>query len=211
VGSTSSDSIGDNQNTAIATISKEQRQLLLRVARQQARTFLTGRAAANQSDETAVQRVQGRFGGAFVTLYNQNRLRGCVGSFTPTSDIVTTVKSVTRSSLRDSRFETCPVTADELPQLTIEISLLTDPQPTDHPASLVLGVDGILVRRGNKSGCFLPKVASDRNWSVAEFLSNCCTMKAGLPADAWKQKGAQVYLFRADVFNDRDAPKTQTR
>jgi uncharacterized protein (TIGR00296 family) len=99
-----------------------------------------------------------------------------------------------------------PVTSVELPALTIEISLLTSPQPTDDPASLVPGVHGIVIVCGSRSGCLLPKVAIDRNWTAEEFLANCCTMKAGLAADAWQREDAVVSLFRATVFSDRDHP-----
>ena len=56
--------------------------------------------------------------------------------------------------------------------------------------------------------CFLPEVATDMNWSVEQFLDYCCTHKAGLPWDAWKKKGVEVYLFSAEVFG---APWDQIR
>ncbi len=69
---------------------------------------------------------------------------------------------------------------------------------------MVPGEHGIIVRRGDRSGCFLPKVAGERGWSAEETLSNCCTMKAGLAADAWREPGTEVCLFTADAFDEGD-------
>jgi len=63
-----------------------------------------------------------------------------------------------------------------------------------------LGTDGIYIKRGHASGCFLPQVATETGWSKEEFLSYCCSHKAGLAPDAWKGPETEVYLFTADVF-----------
>lgn len=182
-----------------ATLTSEQRDALLRFARVCARTAL--RAGDAPHDRPV---IQGRFGGAFVTFWNGKTLRGCIGRFGSTTDIVETVAGVTRGSLTDPRFSRNPITAAELDRLTIEVSLLTDPVRTDDPPSLVPGTHGILICSGRQSGCFLPKVASDRGWSAEEFLSNCCTMKAGLDADAWRKPETEVLLFTAEVFSDTE-------
>ncbi len=175
----------------------ENQRALLAFARSTARRILTGL-------DTPVARpsIDGRYGGAFVTFWRGKRLRGCVGTLAPTSDIVTTIEEVTANSLKDSRFQSAPVDAAELKSLTIEISLLSDPTPTNSPLSLTPGVHGIVVRLGNKSGCFLPQVASERGWSAETFLRQCCTTKAGLEQDAWKLPDAEALLFTAEVFDD---------
>lgn len=139
-------------------------------------------------------------GGAFVTLWNGTRLRGCVGQFADTSDIAGTIAKVTRQSLADSRFRENPVTLSELDDIRFELSILSGLEATSQPLSLIPGTHGIVVRQGDKSGCFLPQVAEERQWGAAEFLANCCTMKAGLPADAWQEEGASVSLFTVQVI-----------
>jgi len=178
--------------------SPQQRRQLLLVARETSERFLS--AAKREAPESPS--IEGRFGGAFVTFWNAKALRGCVGTFAPTTDINATIQEVTKASLKDPRFAVDPITAAELKDLEIEISILSDPEPTDDPASLVPGRHGIVVRRGMQSGCFLPKVATERNWSAEEFLSNCCTMKAGLAADAWREPDTEVLLFEAEVFSE---------
>jgi uncharacterized protein (TIGR00296 family) len=104
------------------------------------------------------------------------------------------------SATGDPRFLDNPITEDELNELDIEISVLSPLQKTDDPLSLSLETDGIYIKRGSASGCFLPQVATETGWNKEEFLSYCCAHKAGLPADAWKDPKTDVYLFTADVF-----------
>lgn len=182
--------------------SPEIRRELLRLARETAKREL-GAAAGEPLPRP---KVEGTFGGAFVTFWAGGRLRGCVGRFGTTTDIARLIESVTRSSLGDRRFATDPITAAELPSLNIEISILSDTEVTGDPLSLVPGRHGIVVQRGGRSGCFLPKVATQRGWTAAEFLSNCCSMKAGLAPDAWREPGTEVLLFTAEVFAESDDP-----
>ncbi|MBA7695770.1 hypothetical protein ES703_104405 [subsurface metagenome] len=104
------------------------------------------------------------------------------------------------SATGDPRFFANPVTAEELDQLDIEISVLSPLKKTDDPLSLRLGTDGIYIKKGGFSGCFLPQVATETGWSKEEFLSYCCAHKAGLAPDAWKDKNTEVYLFTAEIF-----------
>jgi len=141
--------------------------------------------------------------GAFVTLHNRGRLRGCIGRFADGVDVAGTVREMAAAALGDSRFIGEPVTADELPELDIEISVLSPMKRVADPLSLELGMHGILIRRGARSGCFLPQVAAEQRWTKEQFLSYCCAHKAGLAPDAWKDPTTEVYLYTADVFGEK--------
>ncbi|MBN1126402.1 MAG: AmmeMemoRadiSam system protein A [Sedimentisphaerales bacterium] len=139
--------------------------------------------------------------GCFVTLKNHGRLRGCIGQFTANKPLIDMVNEMgVSSATRDPRFVSNPITSKELDQLTIEISVLSPLQRTDDPLSLQLGVDGIYIVRGFQSGCFLPQVATETGWNKEEFLSYCCSHKALLPGDAWKDPATEVYLFTVEAF-----------
>ena len=183
---------------AAARLGSAERKALLTVARASARRALDPSAP----DSTPRVEIPGRFGGVFVTIWNGSNLRGCIGTFQPTADLGATVIDVTRSALGDPRFVSDPVMLDELPELTFEVSVLSDLERTNDPLSLVPGTHGVLIRRGQQSGCFLPKVATDRGWNIEEFLSNCCTMKAKLPADAWRDADTEVSPFTVESFGD---------
>ena len=179
--------------------SAEQRRLLLIAAT----TAIRRELGLTVGDASAAGSIQGTFGGAFVTLWRGKTLRGCVGNLTATEDIVQAVRSAARAAIKDSRFAAAPVTAEELPAITTEVSVLSALERTGDPGSLTPGVHGIVVRKGSRSGCFLPKVASDRGWTAEEFLDNCCEQKAGLAPDAWRAADVEVWLFTADVFDDQ--------
>jgi len=94
-------------------------------------------------------------------------------------------------------------TPDELPGLRIEISALTEPvalAPT-VPERILIGRDGLLVRRGGASGLLLPQVATEYHWEPEAFLAATCR-KAGLPPHAWREPGTEVLAFQADVFGE---------
>ena len=139
--------------------------------------------------------------GCFVTLKNHDQLRGCIGQFTSEVPLIELVVDMAKASATgDPRFLGDPITTDELSQLDIEISVLSPLQQTNEPLNLRLGVDGIYIKKGFASGCFLPQVATEAGWSKEEFLSYCCAHKAGLAPDAWQDAETEVYLFTADVF-----------
>ncbi len=142
--------------------------------------------------------------GCFVTLKNSEKLRGCIGQFISDIPLYSLVQQMAvASSTADPRFANDPITISELDSLNVEISVLSPLQRTTDPLTLRLGIDGIYIKKGYTSGCFLPQVATETGWTKQEFLSYCCSHKAGLPPDAWQDPETEVYLFTADVF-DKD-------
>ncbi len=178
-----------------------QKHTLLKVARDTVRAVVCGTPRPEASfDDPALNAPCG----CFVTLKTHGRLRGCIGQFISDRPLAEMVAEMAEASaVKDPRFSGQRITARELNDLEIEISVLSPLKRTDDPLSLRLGVDGIYIKRGYASGCFLPQVATETGWTREEFLSHCCTHKAGLPADAWQDPRTEVYLFTADVF---DAP-----
>ena len=138
--------------------------------------------------------------GCFVTLTNAGRLRGCIGTFQPHAPLAEMIVEMARAATRDPRFTSNPIASAELPELSIEVSVLSPLRETDEPAELTVGVHGIYIVSGARAGCFLPEVATDLGWNAQEFLTHCCKGKAGLAGDAWKNPDTQVYLFTSEKF-----------
>ena len=176
----------------------QQQTLLLSVARDAVRAAVQRRAyTAPETDDPALNAPCG----CFVTLKNRERLRGCIGQFTSEKPLIELVAQMaTASATSDPRFLSSPITPRELEHLDVEISVLSPLTKADDPTALRLGVDGVYIRRGCSSGCFLPQVATETGWTVEQFLSHCCAHKAGLPSDAWKDPKTEVYLFTAEIF-----------
>jgi AmmeMemoRadiSam system protein A len=128
-------------------------------------------------------------GACFVTLTRQNRLRGCIGSVRARRPLGDDVRANARAAaLSDPRFP--PLTAAELPETRIEVSLLSPPAPLyaaseeEALAALRPGIDGIILEVGEEShATFLPQVW-DNLPSPREFLAHL-KHKAGLPVDFW--------------------------
>ena len=142
-----------------------------------------------------------RAAGVFVTLKQRGTLRGCLGTFACGPDLGAAVaRCAVDSATQDPRF--VAVTPAEAPGLSIEISVLGPLEPIDPhaPDAVVIGRHGLVVEQQDRRGLLLPQVASERGWTVDEFLRQT-SIKAGLPPDAWR-RGATVSRFTADVFGD---------
>ena len=138
--------------------------------------------------------------GCFVTLKTNGLLRGCIGCFVSDKPLYKTLVQNARASLlEDPRFIGRRITLKELPEVDIDISVLTPLKPCDEPESIRLGVDGIYILSSFGNGCFLPQVATETGWSVEEFWGNCCVQKAGLSYDAWRGSGVELYTFEAVI------------
>ena len=138
-------------------------------------------------------------GGAFVTLTKRGRLRGCIGHFGEDFPVYETVAHMARSAaFNDSRF--APLASVEVPQVEIEISVLSPLKRIGSAGELKLGRDGIYMVKGGKSGTFLPQVAMETGWSKEEFLGHCARDKAGIGWDGWKT--AELYTYQAVVFKE---------
>jgi len=181
-------------------LSDSDKKTLLRIARETVRAALTGTPLPIVTADSPglIEPC-----GAFVTLKNAGRLRGCIGTFTSRGPLYRTVQQMAVAATRDPRFLTNPVTAGELERIDIEISALSPLEKTTDPlAEIELGRHGIWIDGPYGSGCFLPQVATETGWTKEEFLSNCAAHKAGMPPDAWKDPNVTVYRFEADVFGE---------
>ena len=141
------------------------------------------------------------FGGVFVTLKKLGRLRGCMGSLDATPPLSDAVRHAARvAALSDPRFP--PVTLAELPDVSVEVSILSEPWPMKTIDDLQIGTHGIIVRRGLQRGLFLPQVAREHQLDKHTFLSRCCAEKASLAPDAWQNPDTEVLLFTAEIFSE---------
>ena len=183
-------------------LSDDDRRTLLRLARETMKAALGG---GSRPAEAAASPALQQPCGCFVTLHNAGRLRGCIGTFAARGPLHATVVQMATAALRDPRFVGNPVMAAELPQIDIEISVLSPLERTKDPmAEVELGRHGIWIEGPYGSGCFLPQVATETGWSKEEFFGQCCAHKAGLPPDAWKWPETTVYRFEAEVFGEKE-------
>lgn len=182
----------------MTTTSASDRAQLLRMARDAITANLRGDHAPTRPAEMGPISASG----LFVTLRKHGRLRGCIGTFDAGPDFFESLCSIAVSAAHDPRFTHSPLSATELGDVDIEISLLSPLRRLDHPLDFELGTHGVYVRMGRRAGCFLPDVATERAWSREEFLSECCAQKAGLSPDAWRDPAAELFVFTVEKFGD---------
>ncbi len=151
------------------------------------------------SDNPALQSE----GGCFVTYKTGAMLRGCIGCFEAPAPLYATIAEYARASaLNDPRFAGSRLSPEELDTAHIEVSVLSPREGIDDPLSIELGVHGIHIQSGGRSGCFLPQVAIDHGMTKEQFLSECCAGKAGLAPDAWRDPETNVLVFTAEIVSE---------
>jgi MEMO1 family protein len=136
--------------------------------------------------------------GAFVTIHKRGQLRGCIGYIEGRGPLHKTIEEMAEAAaFRDPRFT--PVKEKELPELELEISVLTPLKKIKDVTEIQVGKHGIYIKKGWYAGLLLPQVATEYGWDRQTFLEHTC-QKAGLPSNAWKEKDTEIYIFSADIF-----------
>ena len=177
-------------------LSDEEKKILKEIAFTSIKDSLAGKPVAQPILNSQYPVLNSKCG-AFVSLHKQGRLRGCIGHFgedVPLHEIV--AEMARAAAFEDPRF--MPVTKDELEDIDIEISVLTPMRRIQSLDEFELHRHGIYIRRGYRSGTFLPQVADEVNWTKEEFVSHCAQDKAGIGWDGWRD--AELYVYEAIVF-----------
>jgi hypothetical protein len=193
--------LGQSQSPddGIGVLGPGEKKELLKIARQSIEGFVTtGQAPDFAIKDTRLNQMEG----AFVTITKHGALRGCVGNIIGQEPLYKTVRDMAvAAASQDPRFS--PLTAAELKDISLEISVLSKPRRVQDASEIQLGRNGVIVRQGDHQGVFLPQVADETGWSKEEFLAQLCSQKAGLPPDAWRDPRTEIYVFTADVFAEK--------
>ena len=185
------------------SISPEEQKILLIDARESIASKQEGRQPHYvHSGETARSKVLQEPCGAFVTLHKDGSLRGCIGRMTANLSLLETVRAMAQeAAFGDPRFP--PLRPGELEQCHIEISALSPMTVCPDPKQIKVGVHGLYLTRGGRSGVLLPQVPVEQGWSLSEYLDYIC-VKAGLPPKSYEAADATLYTFTAVVFGNAE-------
>ena len=185
---------GQQRTDTDFVLSGDEKRILKEIALTSIRDSLDGKRIVEPTSLTAMLKQKC---GAFVSLHKQGRLRGCIGHFgedVPLHEIV--AEMARAAAFEDPRF--MPVTRGELDDIDIEISVLTPMHRIESLDEFQLHKHGIYIKKGYRSGTFLPQVADEVNWTKEEFVSHCAQDKAGIGWDGWRD--AELYVYEAIVF-----------
>ncbi len=114
--------------------------------------------------------------GVFVCLKKHGYLRGCIGTFMPTSESVAkeTISNAISAATRDPRFP--PVEIDELDELEYTVDVLSTPEKVNDISELEPKKYGIIVVAGNRRGLLLPDLEGvntvDEQIRIAKMKAN---------------------------------------
>lgn len=191
-------------------LTSEDKQALLAIARSSVTSMvLHGKRNPAESRETDVSTSTTssleKPAGAFVSIYIEGKLRGCIGSFDTGDPLADVVDRSAASAVHDGRFK--PLQPEELSAMNLEISVLTPPRKIHSPEEILPGIHGIYIKKGCSSGTFLPQVATHYGWDREELLGRCSRDKAGLGWEGWKH--AELFVYEAIVFSDRASESPQ--
>ncbi len=188
-------------------LTEEQGNTLIRLARQVIEEYLEMEPSDPVNDQELDDPVFRENKPLFVTLNKRGQLRGCIGSLVGSEPIIEAVRRhAVNAAFFDQRFS--PVTQDEVPDLEINLSLLTDPQPLEYQVGDELerklrpGIDGVILRDPSMGAAtFLPQVWEQLP-TVPLFLGHLCG-KAGMPEDTWRKRHLQVQTYQVQYFKDK--------
>jgi AmmeMemoRadiSam system protein B/AmmeMemoRadiSam system protein A len=185
-------------NDSLFTVSRMAEMELLKIARNTITDYIQN-GSYPVVDESNISRELLTNAGAFVTLKKHGELRGCIGHFEAEKPLYKTVQAMAvAAATQDPRF--IPVTYGEIPDLEIEISVLTPLKKINSIDEIVLGRDGIYIKKGMHGGTFLPQVYDETGWTKEEFLGHCARDKAMIGWDGWKD--ADIYTYQALIFSE---------
>ncbi|HVB08373.1 MAG TPA: AmmeMemoRadiSam system protein A [Candidatus Acidoferrales bacterium] len=186
------------RNQLLSSLRSEDKETLLALARNAISLMLTeGRLleVIAPEGELAICR------GAFVTLRKRQRLCGCIGRLSSLDSLAHVIAhSAVAAATEDPRF--LGLRADELGEIEIEISVLSEPQ-TARANEVEAGLHGLAISRNGRRGVLLPQVAREHKWPRERFLQETCH-KAGLAPSAWRDPETQIEIFTAETFSESD-------
>lgn len=175
-------------------LNEEQKRELINLAKDAILAVFERRAPKLPNDE-AFQKKRG----LFVSLHLEGELRGCIGYIKPYKSIAQSVAEMAvAAAFEDHRF--MPLRPEELDEIEIEISLLSPLVELKSIDEIKVGRDGLFLQHPYGSGLLLPQVATEYNWDRDTFLDHLCA-KAGVRRGAYKDKGAKLFSFQAQVFD----------
>lgn len=133
--------------------------------------------------------------GVFVSVYVNNELRGCIGSFASEKTLNHLIQKTAVSSVKDRRFNA--IEPEDIKNMELEISVLSPMKKIESVNEIAMGKHGIYIHKNISSGTYLPQVAIKTGWSREEFLGHCARDKAGIGWDGWKT--ADIFIYEAAI------------
>ncbi|MEW6508151.1 MAG: AmmeMemoRadiSam system protein A [Bacteroidota bacterium] len=186
-------------------LTQEEKTILLEAARKSITLFFAG-GEISEPDYKKYP-VLKTHSGAFVTLSEQGKLRGCIGFIISDKPLFKTVcEAAVNAAQNDPRFN--PLSQDELSSVSIEISVLSEPFPLKSYDEIEIGKHGLILEEKGRRGLLLPQVPVEHQMNKEQYLDAIC-LKSGFNAGYWREKQLKLSGFTAVVFSEKLLTKVE--
>ena len=174
---------------------EKEKKELLDLARGAIKNFLdSGKEVIN---ENVSEKLRG-LGACFVTLTEDDNLRGCIGSTEARRPLYVDVQSnAVNAAFRDLRF--IPLQKNGLEKIRIEVSVLSKSEKCELK-DIVPGKHGVILEKGEAKATFLPQVWEHFD-TKENFLGELC-FKAGLDKEAWKDSETIFFVYEVESIEE---------
>lgn len=186
-------------------LTEEDKKFLLKLARDSIRHYLSKGSLLEIGPGEVPSKQLIEEGACFVTLHKNKELRGCIGTLEAHRSLfMDVIDNAVASAVGDPRFPA--LSLPELEHVKIGISVLTEPKPLpvkspeDLLQKLMPNKHGLILEHGVAKATFLP-VVWEQLPEKENFLQHL-SMKAGLPADGWKNPQTKFYVYEAIEFSE---------
>jgi AmmeMemoRadiSam system protein A len=178
-------------------LSKTEAAKLLKIAR----NAITQQIMNKSSDlEPSKERSLNIHSGCFVTIKQNDNLRGCIGNFQSQQPLYQEVATMAvAAASQDPRFP--PMNTEELDNFNLEITILSPLEKIEDTDKIEVGTHGIYIIKGFNRGVLLPQVATEYSWDRNTFLQQTC-IKAGLPENSWQHQETEIYIFSGQIIHE---------
>jgi len=194
-----SDPQKEDSDSEQGVYSKEEKKYLLDLARKSIAYYLENGKRMQPEKPKYDKLLEER--AVFVTLNEHGELRGCIGHMHAQMPLYRAISEMAVSAaFEDPRFP--KVKEKDLKDIDIEISVLTPMEQITDWKQIRMGIDGVWIKKGWRSGVFLPQVATDTGWDRVTFLENLCAHKAGLQRDSYKDPTTEIYIYQVEKFSE---------
>ncbi len=181
-------------------ISLEEKKILLETARTSIKSVFTGEKISGPDYKK--HPVFKSHAGAFVTLTKSGSLRGCIGYIISDKPLFETIcDAAKQASQNDPRFPS--VRQSEIKDLSIEISVLSEPFPLNNYDEIEIGKHGLILEEKGRRGLLLPQVPIEHHMNCEQYLDAIC-QKTGFSQSYWRTKQLKLNAFTATIFCEKD-------
>ena len=176
---------------------------LLKIARDAIQEKYTGQSLIDTSEIIKQYPDLAEPGAVFITITKDDQLRGCIGSIERYRSLLNDIRENSKSAaFKDPRFN--PLEPEELDEIKIEISILSEPElinynSTEKLKTMIKPTDGIILTQDYHRAVFLPQVWEKLS-GFDEFFESLCK-KAGLSPNCLIDK-PQIELFTVAIISE---------